>query len=397
MPETMALSFRPSAAGAKRLPLHEHLPPATAALLLLDQLRPTPDWHFHPDSPRETLWHLLLDLEGPLGHLALPVFRSLEEGLDEEGPGIKRAELERLCWYRQLLALGRRARLREALEGEITRADHSRLFHCEILHLFALSRGKASKLARKALEREVLLRQDCGSEWRRQRARALLARQQSEEACRQMILRARSQGVQIRLRHLAGQGLPDADCLRDALRLTRPASLGRLLEAWLGRQHVRLRLEFSGWPLLRGLLQALLDPGGPVVEVQAGALPAKLPLEAGCLLVIHQDYGDPPRLPTLPEEGRALWLCPGGPVAEGWTEVGSPLDARLHRTLGGSWLKHPEQVLPLRQFVAQVEGQYIREVLRLHHGVKMRACESLGIARQTLYSKLAETEGLDYH
>jgi len=48
----------------------------------------------------------------------------------------------------------------------------------------------------------------------------------------------------------------------------------------------------------------------------------------------------------------------------------------------------PTAVLPLRQFVSEMEQRYIREVLSHHRGIKTRACESLGITRQTLYSKL---------
>jgi transcriptional regulator with PAS, ATPase and Fis domain len=45
-------------------------------------------------------------------------------------------------------------------------------------------------------------------------------------------------------------------------------------------------------------------------------------------------------------------------------------------------------LLPLREFVRQVERHYILDVLGLHNGVKSRACERLQISRQTLYTKL---------
>jgi DNA-binding NtrC family response regulator len=53
-----------------------------------------------------------------------------------------------------------------------------------------------------------------------------------------------------------------------------------------------------------------------------------------------------------------------------------------------------ERLMPLRDFVRQVERHYILDVLGLHHGVKSRACERLQISRQTLYTKLShETDG----
>ena len=345
-----------------------------------------------PSSP-EGLFGMLLDAEGPLLGDAMPLYEQFRHELPEQALGMNKSELLRLCHYRELLANQNRTGLARRLDREIARSDHSRLFHCEILHLFWQCRCGLGPLARKAADREFMLRSELGSGWRQQRARW----QSLGEPARFLapILRgSREQGILFHPAQLEPQPGCDLARLDVLVRGLGSGALASLLDV-LGRSHrLEISIDPDGWKSLRPLLVSLLAGAcQPFSEVPVSCLPCSLPDQADSLpmatLVVHSPNGHVPPDHHLPAGNwRVLLLHDRVPsVPDGYTGL------RLEwKTLVGDWVNARDAescgVIPLRQYVNELEQRYILEVLRHHGGVKTRACESLGITRQTLYAKL---------
>lgn len=356
-------------------------PRQDAALLLQDDLEVA------------HLCRLILDADGPLMAEAMPLYERHRHRIPETCCGFRKSELLRLCHYRELVSLNRHDTLLRILDRELTRSDHGRLFHCEVLNLFWLSRQGRGTLALKAAEREFALRSDGPPDWRLQRAR-WRSMGQPQRLLATVLRGSHLHGIHFHPAQLQRQfdcGLAEIDGLVRGL----PAgSLERILALLLGGRQLEMHLDRQAWLALRPLLTSLLaGEGQPFSEVPLSCLPCPLPEHPAAMppatLVIHCPGGRRPADRLLPSGNwRVLLLHEQPPAAENHRTVLSlPWQPALglDKCLPGT---PSPTVLPLRQFVSELEQRYIREVLSHHRGIKTRACESLGITRQTLYSKL---------
>lgn len=313
-------------------------------------------------------------------------------------------------WHRLAETLSRATGRDRVVLHQLSRRDPPGLdlkhFHeAERIHARLEALEPASDARRRLLEQELLWRSEEGEDWRFSRALWMYRRSQASrvgsndpEDLLEAVSRARQRGVlfhpdqvEPRTRRFSEQEL------RGALDRLSPQDWSRLLEGLLLHQRIELRLPAGFWSQLRPYLIRLL--GGRHLHClelvpDRTSLPA---LDAGrcALVVLHADQVEDDLvsswLATLRQTPVPLVLL--GRAADA-VELGLPLLKAGKRS--GDWIRRhvlgqsaQQAVLPLREYVQQVERQYILEVLGQQDGVKSRACECLGISRQTLYTKLA--------
>lgn len=256
-------------------------------------------------------------------------------------------------------------------------------------------------LARRTLEQELLQRDRLPEDWAWHRARWLYRRVQlgpgTPAACREAALKARASGFYFHPDQLEDGAHPAWTRLRELLDALPPGRLLRLTRLLLQGRPVELLVSPSGWTRLRGWLGRLAGGRGlPLLELPAGSLPGPLPADdrrGPRPIVLHLDGLAPPdlstRLAALQQEGWLPLLVHGGgprpPAALNQVDARRRQPEDGTRALLRSGL---DPVLPLKEFVRRAERRYIQEVIGLHGGVKARACETLRITRQTLYTKL---------
>ncbi len=370
-----ALGLHPPAAHSARL--NRRLPPELALLETLVRLKLAP-----PGQRREWARLALAQADPPL---------------DEDRPAMR-------AWLG--LALDESAAAPEdwAEEEDPTpsRRDLERLDEADHLHRLVHRLEGQGRRQRRLLEQELLLRSSLPEDWHFHRAKWLYLAMQGEqtgtllsplEAAR----RARAGGVLFHPDQLAGGSLRRWLVLRRAVEMLEPARWLRLLRLLEQGRPLDLVLPPGLWMHLRPWLAFLLGGRGLLIlEHYAGSLPDSQPVVPGLggLLILHSEGPLDARWePWARQACEAGWqLCvvrqQAGP---GW-EFLNRLEAGPQAT---EWVRRhlmarepSARLLPLREFVRQVERHYILDVLGLHNGVKSRACERLQISRQTLYTKL---------
>jgi hypothetical protein len=260
-------------------------------------------------------------------------------------------------------------------------------------------------LVRRTLERELLLRDRLPEDWAFHRCRWLYRRLQlgpgSSMARSEAAAKARNAGILFHPDQLDDAPARLCRRLRDLLEGLQPGCLLSLTGRLLAGQPCELLVSPANWARLRSWISHLCCGRGlPLLELPAGSLPN--PLSPGDArvprpLVLHLD-GDAPtdleqRLAGLAAEGWLPLLVHGGASLE--LPALNTIDGRGHEPVDVSEAllrAGIDPVLPLREFVRRAERRYIQEVIGLHGGIKTRACETLQITRQTLYSKLASME-----
>lgn len=355
------------------------LPPELALLQVLARLR------LAPPGRREALVRVLLGLADPPSDEDRPALRSWLGSLAPAALAAEGVEEGVPCLPDPLLAQQEEAdqlhRLAERLQGQTRRQ-------------------------RRLLEQELLLRSSLPEDWQFHRAKWGYLELQEERTGRllapaEAARRARVGGVLFHPDQLRPSPLRRWYSIKRALDMLDAGAWLSLLDHLLAGRPVDLVLAVGLWTHLRPWLSFLLGGSGiPFVELYSGSLPDMPPAAAQCsgLLVLHSDDVLDARLePWCRQAGAAGW-CLLVVRQQAVDEA-----AYLNRVAAGrqsmEWVRRQlvsgagdERVLPLRDFVRQVERSYILDVLGLHNGIKTRACERLQISRQTLYSKLGGGE-----
>lgn len=351
--------------------------------------------------PEISLLHLLarLKLSGAQRRRALvtAILALPDPPLDGDRPAFK-------TWLACSLALPEEAdaRLEEDQEEELPASDQVRLAEADQLHSLVGRLDGQPRRQRRLLEQELLLRSSLEEDWQFHRAKWRYLSLQAEQtgtmlAPAEAARRARAAGIFFHPDQLRPGPCHRWFGIRRALEMVEPASWLDLLSHLRRNRPVELALPAGLWVHLRPWLAYLVGGSGlSFVEYYTGSLPELPPAPSGRrgLLVVHGDGELEDRLEEWcrtatgqgwglvmvrpPQATPAAWLnrVAAGETGEEWV--------RRHVLAGHA----PEQVVPLRDFVRQVERSYILDVLGLLGGVKTRACEHLQISRQTLYTKL---------
>jgi hypothetical protein len=271
-------------------------------------------------------------------------------------------------------------------------------------HLRALSFQFSGYAARRALEQEILLRSQEEESWVYHRCRWRYREAQQDQLgpfCNKKDAARHARSGKIffhpdQLSHEATLGWP---VLKQLLDFFKPGFLADLLTGIATQRHIELHIPTGSWALLRPLVAHVFSGHKlPFLELPGGTFQNDLPpCPEGLkgILVLH------PLTPHAP----AVDIDLDAYERLGWKVIlvhGSnthllksvPMLSSTGDSLqkGGENLLSPKngEVLPLREFVRRMERRYIHDVLGLHAGIKTRACESLAITRQTLYTKLAK-------
>ncbi len=370
--------------------ISRRIPPPLGALLLLDDLR----------SRRRdrllTITALLRLLRGRLAHALPALSREFfpAQSLESVSPALRS-----LVRMRSLAADGKRVRLREALKCWSKTGDSTN--EVEVLSLRRACVREGSTAWERLLSQELLLRSGAHEDWLyhelrwlyHQMHRRKLGVLQSADNHR---IRAREVGVFFDPAQIRQEPRWSLARVRNLLQLMPSGLPLALVKRFLAGGAWELRLPLEAWPHMSPLL-SMLGAGTNHLELPLGSWPCTLPdcgQHPGTLVLYRRDEA-PLRHHELEEVCAAGWqvivLCdedaaPGNlPLLESGIHRG-----RLH--LSGVSRNADSRVLPLKDYMRRVERRYIEEVLSLHAGVKTRACASLCITRQTLYSKLSNTE-----
>ncbi len=300
---------------------------------------------------------------------------------------------------------------RRLLDGPLPALVHEgerrRQAEADALHRTMVRHSGFPGRQRRLLEQELLLRSALPEDWHFHRAKWRYLELQADQAGNllapgEAARRARQAEVffhpdQLRpSRNLRWFGL------RQAVELLDGRAWLQLLDALCAGKPVDLALAPDLWPHLRPWIKHLLGGQGlGFMELTLDGLPAQpgqAPSRRG-LLILHEAEDshvelerwcrdcaasgwqvlvvqDPARAP-LEWANRVV----AGPASVRW--------AQRHRLSMPALEGRP---LPLRDFLRSVERHYILDVLGVTGGIKTRACECLGISRQTLYAKLAGDE-----
>ena len=371
--------------------LSRKVPPCLGVLLLLDELR------VRLRDPAATLSDLLLLLRGRLAH-ALPALRR------ELIPGdqFKRVnpDLLELVHLRGLALDGKYSRLRRLLRGWSKSGNNT--LKAEALRLRRNCMREGSAIWKRLLSQELLLRSSGEEDWLYHEARWQYHQMQKLKLGKlskaaNYRRRAREAGVLFDPAQIELEACWSLSRLRELLQLMPTGLPLALLQRFRAGGVWELRLPLEVWPHLSPLL-SLLAAGTNHLELPLESWPCTLPdcgSDPGTLVLYRRDEAAP-RGGELDSVCAAGWqvivLCdedasPGGlPLLDSGIRRGRiHLQSSVSRNTG-------TQVMPLKDFVRRVERRYIEEVLSLHSGVKTRACASLCITRQTLYSKLSSGE-----
>ncbi len=378
------------------------LPPWARALALIDLIRSR---ELCSSESRRAWAGLLLSLEGRLAPAPRAALELVRLAGEVQPSGLDPALTELLPGLRLLEAEGRMALLRQRLRSFERRWCDTGSLVPEFLRLKFIAFGRSGVRARRALEQELLLRGQQPENWSYHRARWLYRELQRDRLGRvgdaaQAAGRAAGAGIRF---HPGQLGQSAAWRWQDLRRLleTMPAGgpLG-LLHAALQPGISEFLLPAGAWALMRGLFAGILGGSGTdFIELPAVCWPCPLP-DCGerHTLVLHLENGarclkspGAVALSDLTESGWKIILVNSGrPLGGLASQVVDP--GIKPESLGGARTVLPTEggsILPLREFVRRVELRYINDVLQLHAGVKTRACESLRITRQTLYTKLS--------
>jgi len=353
------------------------LPPAMALLKCLAEFG-TRSAEARPDMARH-----LLGLREPLPDEDRPLLKEwLVQWMD-------RRALETQEMRVELDALGRRCAEADALHRTVER-------QCGLP-------GRQRRL----LEQELLLRSTLPEDWHFHRAKWRYLELQADQAGNllsptEASRRARQAGIFFHPDQLKPNRLLRWFNLRQAAELLEGQVWLDLLGHLCAGRPVDLALAPELWPHLRPWLHHLLGGQGQgLMELSMNSLPeqpGKAPGNRG-LLVLHSADDAP--------AGLEEW-CRGAAQA-GWQVLAIQAPQRPPlawanfvdgSSLGAQWAQRHRlstpalqgRPLPLRDFLRGVERHYILDVLGVTGGIKTKACECLGISRQTLYAKLGTGE-----
>lgn len=300
---------------------------------------------------------------------------------------------------------------RRWLEGQDLRLSGGALARrqseADALHRSMLRHAGVSNRQRRLLEQELLVRSTLPEDWYFHRAKWRYLELQADQAGNllspsEAARRARQAGIFFHPDQLKPARSQRWFGLRQGVELLDGKAWLDLLAHLTTGRPVDLALAPELWPHLRPWLTHLLGGQGlGLMELSMDSLPehpGTAPARRG-LLILHGVDQVPPSLEA--------W-CQGAALAH-WQvlAIQAPHQPELpwaNRVEGGSagvqWNQRRHftsramqgRPLPLRDFLKGVERHYIMDVLGSTGGVKTRACECLGISRQTLYAKLAGVE-----
>jgi hypothetical protein len=281
------------------------------------------------------------------------------------------------------------------------RADIFR--EAEERHAQQRSLPMGSQRQRRCLEQELLWRREDAEDWRFFRALWQYRLAQSAKLGRDLDTlgkenanNAARHGVCFHPEQLARDIQHLAADLQAALGRMSAVVWSLLLDALLEKRAADLRIPDALWNHLRPYLRSLLGGSDShVVEVIPGDTGImQLKPDEVSLLVIHSDGMESDLLKKKVARHRQLdipLILLGNTNA---VFTGIPLVRSGERSRAWTRNEAIKQsadtfTLPLRTFMQRMERHYILEVLGSQGGVKSKACEQLGISRQTLYAKLA--------
>ncbi len=286
---------------------------------------------------------------------------------------------------------------------ELPQLSYELFREAELRHAQQRSLPAESTRLLRCLEQELLWRREDAEDWRFFRALWYYRKAQSIKLGRDLAMlgtdsarNARRRGVCFHPEQLDSDIQHLAADLQAALGRMSAGVWSQLLEALVLGQAADLRIPDALWNHLRPYLRSLLGGSDShVVEVIPGDRSfTGLNSESVSLLVIHA--GEMPRAALGPSLSRhrqlkipMILLGNTGEAIGGISLVESGERSRTWTRNEALKQSGDKFSVPLRTFLQRMERHYILEVLGSQGGVKSKACERLGISRQTLYAKLA--------
>lgn len=300
-----------------------------------------------------------------------------------------------------------RRHLESPLLASPKECERRRLSEADALHRTMERHSGFPGRQRRLLEQELLLRSTLAEDWHFHRAKWRYLELQAEQAGNllspgEAARRARQAEVFFHPDQLRPSRAQRWFGLRQAVELLDGAAWLQLLDHLGQGRPVDLALPPDLWPYLRPWIKHLLGGQGlGFMELSLDGLPAhpgSAPSRRG-LLILHEVEDSHLDLETWCRECAANgWQVlvvqdPGQRTLPWANRVEAGLSSRRwaqrHRLSTPALEGRP---LPLRDFLRSVERHYILDVLGTTGGIKTKACECLGISRQTLYAKLAGEE-----
>lgn len=285
--------------------------------------------------------------------------------------------------------------------------ERRRLSEADALHRTMERQSGFPGRQRRLLEQELLLRSTLAEDWHFHRAKWRYLELQAEQAGKLLspgdaARRARQAEVFFHPDQLRPSRAQRWFGLRQAVELLDGEAWLQLLDHLSQGRPVDLALRADLWPYLRPWIKHLLGGQGlGFMELSLDGLPSHpgpAPSRRG-LLILHEAEDNHLDLEVWCRECAAsgwqvLVVQDPGRESLPWANrveagLSSQRWAQRHRLSAPALEGRP---LPLRDFLRGVERHYILDVLGTTGGIKTKACECLGISRQTLYAKLAGEE-----